>query len=69
MKVKQLIKCLEILPQNYDVRIDYGLTSQDFDEMVFEDLLNNRWVDSVQFIKKGSSGYEEHGEVVIFGSE
>lgn len=69
MKVGQLIKHLEKLPKNYDVRIDYGLRSQDFDNMVFEDLLNNYWVDSVQFIKRGSSGYEEHGEVVIFGSE
>ncbi len=69
MKVGQLIKHLESLPKNYDVRIDYGLRSQDFDNMVFEDLLNNRWADSVQFIKRGSSGYEEHGEVVIFGSE
>ena len=70
MKVYQLIKKLQALPKNYDVRIDYNLSLNDLDDMSLDDIrLTNYWVDSVEFHEKGSSGYEDFGEVIILGSE
>ena len=70
MKVYQLIKKLQALPKNYDVRIDYNLSLNDLDNMSLDDIrLTNYWVDSIEFHEKGSSGYECNGEVVILGSE
>jgi len=66
MKVYQLIEKLKQLPKNYDVRIDYNINIRD---VVLDDLLLNYWVNEIELHKKGSSGYEDFGEVVILGSE
>ena len=69
MKVYQLIKKLQALPKNYDVRIDYNLSLNDLDNMSLDDVrLTNYWVDKVECVKAGSLGYE-FGEVIILGSQ
>ena len=64
MKVYQLIEKLKQLPKNYEVRIDSNInnTIEDYDPV-------NYWVYNVELHRKGASGYEVMGEVVILGSE
>jgi hypothetical protein len=70
MKVYQLINKLKDLPKDYDIRIDYNLSHDDIENMSVDDLrLTNYWARDVEIIRKGSSGYESFGEVIILGSE
>jgi len=70
MKVYQLINKLKDLPKDYDIRIDYNLSRDDIENMSIDDIrLTNYWASDVEIIRKGSSGYEDFGEVIILGSE
>jgi len=59
MNVNELIKKLEkIKDKTLSINV-----------IISDDILSNNWVVDVQEYKKGSSGYELEGEVVLITSE
>jgi hypothetical protein len=70
MIVKDLIKKLKAVPQDYDVRIFYKLSMEDLEDMTDNDIyFTNFWVDGVEVHGLGASGYETNGEVIITGDQ
>jgi hypothetical protein len=70
MIVKDLIKKLKAVPQDYDVRIFYKLSMEDLEDMTDDDIyFTNFWVDKVEVHGLGASGYETNGEVIIIGDQ
>ena len=59
MKVKELIKLLQECDQNLEVNT-FNKNSDD---------PTNYWVVDIEEFSKGSSGYEQDGEVMIITSE
>ena len=59
MKVKELIKLLQKCDQNLEVNT-FNKNSDD---------PTNYWVVDIEEFSKGSSGYEQDGEVMIITSE
>jgi hypothetical protein len=70
MIVKDLIKKLKGVPQDYDVRIFYKLSMENLEDMTDDDIyFTNFWVDEVEVHGLGASGYETNGEVIIIGDQ
>ena len=62
MNVKELINRLKDCDPELEVRLVIPIAEE-------QGWTENFWVDSLNVYPKGSSGYEEEGEVVIGGSE
>lgn len=62
MNVGDLIALLQTCPKDLDVRVTIPTMEE-------EGWTENFWVDSLNVYPKGSSGYEDDGEVVIGGAE
>ena len=81
MNVKELIQNLEHLDKvlkqenvndfmSYDIRLIEDITDHNiYNCSPLHDSSVNSWLDTVEVSKRGSSGYEQNGEVRLMGSE